>query len=122
MSSILQVKRFNDCLESTIKLLRAEYPAVPEIKDLERKANLALAANKRLLYDAFKNHIKDLYGAKILASDDTFIEDAKNDHNDQALLPCLVRCWEQPGARTKDVEDLQTTLITRLQQLCDACV
>lgn len=103
-------------------MLREEYPMVHEISDLERKANLALAANPRLLYNAFKDHVKDLYGAKILASDDTFIDDAKNDHNDHALLPCLIRCWEQPGARTKNVEDLQTTLITRLQQLCDTCI
>ena len=114
--------KFNDCLKSTIAMLRAEYPNVTEILNLERQAKMTLSQNDRILYEAFRTHIKDVFGAKITASDESFIEDAKRQHSDNALLPCIVECWERPGAVTTDTLDLQVKLITRLQQLCDTCV
>lgn len=123
MASLMQVNKFNDCLKNTIALLQTEYPSVTEISNLARQAKMALSSkNKRMLYEAFRTHIKDIYGAKILASDDTFIDDAKRQHSDNSFLPCFIQCWEQPGAVTKNALDLQVKLITRLQQLCDACV
>jgi len=121
MASRMQIARFNDIIKDTITLLRAEYPGVKEIGDLERKANLALAANPRVLYEAFRTHIKNVFGEKILASDESFIDDAKREHSDHSLLPCIVQCWERPGAKTTNVLDLQIKLLTRLQQLCDNC-
>lgn len=122
MSALLRTRRFNDQLRSTISFLRNEYPNTKEITDLERKADLALSKNTRSLYDAFKTYIKDIYGAKISASDDSFIDDAKHAYSDHVLLPCIVQCWEQPGAQTKDTTDMQVALLTKLQQLCDLCI
>lgn len=122
MASRMQVAKFNDCLKSTIALLRTEHPSVAEISNFERQAKMALLKNDRILYEAFRTHIKNVFGAKIVASDDTFIDDAKRQHSDNSFLPCIVQCWEQPGAVTKNALDLQVKLITRLQQLCDACV
>ena len=119
--SLLQVKKFNHTLRETIEFLNTEYPKQPEIKDLTKKANLALAANGRVLLEGFQTYVKLVYGEKICNSDESFVDDVQHHHADQVLMPAIVKLWGQIGAKTKDPELLKAKIMTRLQTLCDLC-
>lgn len=99
-----------------------EFPHMkPHIIQLENKLSLLLAGNERAASIKFQKEIKEKYGEKIYASDETFVDDAQKDYNDNELMPIVSGLWGQPGAICQNPDLLKAKILTGLKALCDFC-